>query len=618
MCRKKWKLALVKGDFLMLPFFNFLRRIFRAISPPFMTFKDRAAGVEIKHKYGTLDWAQRHPKTHHDLDAPKVNANVYIATRAISDAIKGLSVDITEVETIQGVEREIDDNDHLANELLRNPNTEHAWSDVVDYIVKAYLNDGNAILTIERMTGPNGKIEIWPRDPRNVDINTLNRSYRFGKYTRSQRTYPRNRVIHIRDMNVDDPFWGVGRVNTVREEIMMDYFINRFNSNFFRYGATLNLMFTPDHDLTEDQHMQILDAMSSEIGGADKAFKIFINRYAGKFEHPDQKHKDIALLNLLKHNREKIFGVFGLPPFRGGVMEYSNYANALAQDKDFWLNTIAPILKVIEDAINKQLLWPIYGPDIRLRFKLDNIPAIKGSQTDVEDRLLKLKDKGIVSAEYVREQLSIDESAAPVVSDVINPADADDKKDGKEEKPQQKEQQEIKNAFYKLFKLQRKQVSDNVFKLTCGGSMMSVLCDPDTQVLKLYNTTLAGKSIRNNLQPILRKLLMNRGIDAFEGIGVFNMKHELIKGLMRRVVFKIEDVVDQNVVLLCAVLEDADRYNWTYRQLEKRIKSIFSFDRAQSVTDSLLADFISNTVLVFDQMKHQRGNVTLTSAVLMR
>lgn len=245
---------------------------------PSFYLKDRVAKVEVNSKYANMPWAGRDPKTKGDLDAPKVDANVYIATRAISDAIKGLPVNITEIEMFRGIEREIDDNDHPANELLRNPNPEHSWSDVVDHIVKSYLNDGNAILTIERMTGPNERIEIWPRDPRSVDINTSNRAYRFGKFSRAQRVYPRNRVIHIRDMDVSDPFWGVGRVNTVREEIMMDYFVNRFNSNFFRYGATLNLMFTPDHDLSEDQHMQILDAMSSDIGGAEKAFKIFINR----------------------------------------------------------------------------------------------------------------------------------------------------------------------------------------------------------------------------------------------------------------------------------------------------------------------------------------------------
>lgn len=601
----------------MLGIFIMVRRFFRSVGDTFVMLRDKAAGVEVRNKYGTLEWAQRHPKTRQDLNAPKVNANVYIATRAISDAIKGLPVNITEMEVVQGIEREIDDNDHPANEILRTPNPEHSWSDVIDHIVKSYLNDGNAILTIERQTGPNPRIEIWPRDPRLVDIGTKSRIYRFGKYTTNQRSYPRNRVIHIRDMDVDDPFWGIGRVNTIREEIMMDYFINRFNSNFFRYGATLNLMFTPDENLSEDQHMQILDAINSEAAGAEKSFKIFINRYAGKFEYPNQKHKDISFLNLLTHNREKIFGVFGLPPFRGGVMEYSNYANALAQDKDFWLNTVKPIIKVIEDAINKQLLWPVYGPDIRLKFDLDSVPAIKGDQTDIEDRLVKLKESGIVSAEYVREQLSIAEDAAPEVPDALKPTAGESEKE--EEQPKNGEQDEVENAIFRLFKAQRADVIMQALKLTCGGSMMSVLCDPDTQVIRLYDALGANKTMQHHLQPLLRKFLIDRGIKSFEGMGIFNVEHELIDSLMRRITFKIEDVIDQNTILLRAILSDADRYNWTHRQLEKRIKSIFSYQRAHDIAQVLLTEFTNNTALVLTQIKYQqKDSGPVTVAVLTK
>lgn len=599
-----------------------IRRFVRFMRHPLTVLRDKSAGVEIQRKYGSQDWAQRHPKTQHDLEAPKVNANVYIATRAISDAIKGLPVNITETEVVKGVEREIDDNDHPANELLRSPNPEHTWSDIVDHIVKSYLTDGNAILTIERMTGPNPYVEIWPRDPRTVDISTQSRQYRFGKYSRAQKVYPRDRVIHIRDMDVDDPFWGIGRVNTIREEIMMDYFVNRFNSNFFRYGATLNLMFTPDHDLTKDQHDQILDAMSSDISGAEQAFKIFINRYAGKFEYPDQKHKDIAFLDLLKHNREKIFGVFGLPPFRGGVMEYANYANALAQDKDFWLNTIAPILRVIEDAFNKQLLWPTFGPDVRMRFDLDSVPAIKGDQTDIEDRLLKLKKEGIVSAEYVRQQLGIDEDAAPVVPDALKPTagvggDDEEPADGQDDKPPEDTKKEVANALFKLLKGQRTEILRKVTKVTCAGSMMSVLCDPDTQAPKFYDSVSAYKAMRNTLQPILRQYLLNRGTRVFEDVGVFDMDHELIDGLLRRTAFRVEDIIDQNMAILRATLDDADRFRWTYRQLEKRVRQAFSYERAEDISRIVLNDFINNATLVLAEMRHQRESGP-TVAVLTR
>jgi HK97 family phage portal protein len=578
-----------------------VRHLWTKVRTRFVKFKDTAGSVEIFKKYGNQEWAQRHPKTRHDIDAPKVNANVYIATRAISDAIKSLPVHVVEVESIGGIEREIN-NDHPANEMLRNPNTEHSWSDVIDHVTKSYLNDGNAVLTIEKKTGPNTNVEIWPRDPRNLDINTRDRSYRFGVYTTAQKTFPRNRVIHIRDMDVDDPFWGVGRINTVREEIMMDYFINRFNSNFFRYGATINLMFTPDHDLTEDQHLQILDAMSSEVGGADQAFKIFINRYAGKFETPEQKHKDIAFKELLEMNREKIFGVYGLPPFRGGVMRFANYANAIAQDKDFWLNTIQPILKVIEDAFNKQLLWPIYGPEVRLKFDLDSVASIKGTRTEIEDRLLKLKQKGIVSAGYVREQLNIDENAKPDEA-IIDP-DAIPVNDTDEEQPTKEEQNEVDNALARATRFQRTRLLANLSKLTASGSLMSVLCDPVTQVPRLYDGVSANRIVGNALKPILRKIVMERGAKALSFTP--DMSDMRVVRLLREIDFKIESVIEQNTAMLQVAFSDADQYHWTYWQLERRIRGILSQTRTQGIAHQILRAFIADTVSTLSDMKHLR------------
>ena len=83
-------------------------RLIRAIRGAYYEFKDRLHNVDVYRKYGTRDWAQRHPRTEHDVEAPLVNANVYIATRAISDAIKGLPGDVVTAEVTGRVEREVE------------------------------------------------------------------------------------------------------------------------------------------------------------------------------------------------------------------------------------------------------------------------------------------------------------------------------------------------------------------------------------------------------------------------------------------------------------------------------------------------------------------------------
>lgn len=552
-------------------------------------FKDRARAVDTNKSYVGRDWAQRSPIAKADLDAPKINGNVYIATRAIGEAIMGLPVSIVEIESDNGTERITPASDHPAMQVLRKPNAEHSWSDIISHITKSYLTDGNAICTVERLTGPNQRIELWPRDPRNVEIGVATRSYRFGPYTTNQIIYPRENVLHIRDVDTSNPYWGVGRVSTIREEILLDYFITVFNKKFFEHGATLNLMFTPDFNLTEDQHQEILDALSAEVEGADNAFKLFINRYAGKFEYPEQKHKDIAFMQLLKHNREKMFGVFGLPPFRGGVMEYANYANALQQDIDFWQNTVKPILKVITDAFNRQILWPIYGDNICIEFDLSGIPAIQGDPTAKVDRLLKLKDKGIVSAEYVRTELNISEDAAPKKEEPTP--------DGTPTAPvppvTPASQEEVKQALYKQFKAQRTTVLNKLRSMTMQGDFMAVLCDAESQVYRILPPVETINAMLDAVIPVIHTCAVLPANSASENA----LKEEDMDDISRSLTIHLESVNDQTYNLLRSIIIESDKHEWNLDQLEKAVKRLFTFDRASAIVKVLLSDTMNKVAL---------------------
>lgn len=547
-----------------------INRIWNAIR-----FRDRASIVD-QESYGVRKWVARDIKTLHDLDAPKVNANVFIATRAISDAICSLPVDIVRTETTDGVKREVDDNNHIANHILQRPNPEHTWSELIAHAVKSYLNDGNAVWTIERNTGGNPDIELWPRDPRTMTRKKTG-EYRFGNYFDGQKVYPRNRVIHIRDISPDNSLYGIGRINSIRTEIMMDYFINEFNKNFFVNGGTLNLMFTPEMNLTDDQHMEILDALSADVGGVHNAFKLFINKYAGKFETPDQKHTDIAFLDLLKHNREKAFGAFGLPPFRGGVMEYANYSNALAQDLDFWLNTIKPIIHIFEDAINKQLIWPLYGIDVHLRFNLNSVPAIKGKFDEQIDRWIALKDAGIVSATYVRQMLDIPEDAAPDITPDI-------------EEYQGMEQRKITAVINDVLSSIKNDTIERLAQITATGKMMSTLCDPVGQSERAFNMTSVAEKMRNTLIPTLRAVGINR---SNGGNQILEKDVDRALNLLR---FQIENWCDQQLSFIRLYLADAEQFHWDWDTLKQNLSSLFTQQNGKRFSKTLLINFLKNTV----------------------
>jgi HK97 family phage portal protein len=575
-----------------------------------VTLKDRAAGIESWVHYGNQRVAGRNPHTYHDIEAEKVNSSVYIASRAISDAVASLPVKVIGMETIGGIEREYEDQDHPANRIIKNPNPTHSWIDLIRHQVKSYLGDGNAFMTIERVTGPNDRIEIWPRDPRQVKM-MLSESgepngYIIGQGTTRVRTYKLNQVLHVRELTPSSPYYGISRINSVRDEIMMDHFANTFNSKFFEHGATLHTWFVPEHDLSEDQHNQLLDLLTSDMGGVENAFKLFVNKFAGKLETADIKHKDIAFGELLRHNREKIFGAFGLPPFRGGVMEYSNYANALAQDLDFWNNTIMPVLMVFEAAINKQLIWPVYGEEFQIKFDLSDVPALKGDPLKQSIEYRNYVDAGIMMPNEVREALHLPplpkEEKSPIAK-----TPPEEKVPEPEEEPTKDEVEESERAIHSVLRSQYTNVAIKVMEKTLNGSMMSMLIDPVSVTRSCFGILDTTSQMERMCVPIIKKVIINRIVTQLRerstGNGGFDpLTNKEIRTAIKAIPEICRAHYRQTALNIQSLVADADEYHWPLEKLLREVRQLFTYAQAQALAYDLLSDAVNASRLaLFEQ-----------------
>lgn len=572
--------------------------------------RDRAAGIESWVHYGNQRVAGRDPHTYHDVEAEKVNSSVYIATRAISDAVASLPVKVKGMETIGGVEREYEDQDHPANRIIKNPNPTHSWIDFIRHQVKSYLGDGNAFATIERVTGPNENIELWPRDPRQVKM-TLSESgvpngYIIGQGTTRARTYNLNQVLHVRDLTPSSPYYGISRINSVRGEIMMDHFANTFNSKFFEHGATLHTWFVPEHDLSDDQHNQLLDLLTSDMGGVENAFKLFVNRFAGKLETADIKHKDIAFGELLRHNREKIFGAYGLPPFRGGVMEYSNYANALAQDLDFWNNTVIPILMVFEAAINKQVIWPVYGEEFQAKFDTSDVPALKGDPLAKSQEYRNYVDGGIMTPNEVREKLDL----PPLPKEEKKPAGEQspgEEEPEPEEAPTKDEVEESERAIHSVLRSQYTKVAIKLTQKTLNGSMMSMLIDPQSVTRSCFGIRDMVSQMEQTCVPMLKKIIIGRVMKRLREKATSNggfdpLLNREIRTALNLIPITLAAHYRQTALNIQSLVADADEYGWPLEKLLREVRQLFTYAQAQALTRDLLMDAVKTSRLaLFEQ-----------------
>lgn len=576
-----------------------LNRFFRRGGPYEVVHKDKLTGTETFRHWGNQRIAsKRMPQAELDIKARVIDANVAIATRAISEAVRMLQYQIVSIETVNNVETKIPDMEHEANALIKHPNPDITMRELLQFNTISLLGDGNAYNTIELITGPNRRIEVWPRDPRPV-TRILNPKGVPGDYQiisgSNKHIIRRQRMIHIKDIDITDPIYGKPRHEAVRSEIHLDRVVNQFNTKFFEQGATLNAMFTPKEDMTEDQHKQLVDAYKDEAQGVDNAFGLFINRFAGLIVHPDQKHKDLSFLDLLKHNREKIFGNFGLPPFRGGVMEFANYANALIQDKDFWQNTIKPIVAVLLDGFNKQLIWPFFGDDIALSANYDDVAALKGDPKMQMEVHQGYKAMGALTLDEIREEIGRDPLPEADKEPEEDEAKTDKERERDDEKkgasPSKEEKDNITGIFYNVMRAQRRDILGFLQEHSVQGKLMHRVRGDERTLQACYKHAEVNGAVTRKLMPKAQAFLRIHGSgimrrDTSGPSFKYNTK-QITKAerLVKNIIYQMNN---ETKALLSAVLDDCDRSSWKYNELRRQVGALFSHSRAEDYSTQML------------------------------
>ena len=222
---------------------------------------------------------------------------------------------------------------------------------------------------------------------------------------------------------------------------------------------------------------------------------------------------------------------------------------------------------------------------MRIKFNFDSVPAIRGDDAEIVDRLLKLKNAKVVSARYVREELGISEDAAP--TDDSEPADGSD---GNPDGEGDDRQKEAANTLYGLFKLQRKEVLAALGKMTANGSIMLALVDPDGQSKRAFPEYDFARRVKDGLLPMLKESVDAMGVKALSGSPVtFDPRQHVgeMNALLRIAAIDVDALAKQIGQSLNGVVADADRFGTGFRQMEKRVRGLFSAKRADEFAAAL-------------------------------
>jgi hypothetical protein len=87
--------------------------------------------------------------------------------------------------------------------------------------------------------------------------------------------------------------------------------------------------------------------------------------------------------------------MFGVPPFRAGVLDKANYANSRQQDEVYWYGTIDRFLYRIKSTINFDFLPKLGITDVRVEPKWETVKAMLDNMRDKADTATKFWQMGV-------------------------------------------------------------------------------------------------------------------------------------------------------------------------------------------------------------------------------
>lgn len=187
--------------------------------------------------------------------------------------------------------------------------------------------------------------------------------------------FPPNQILHFK---MDDPgsdLYGLSPLESLKEIVTTDFYMQKFNQQYFRNGASTGTIFNVK-DASEEDLERARDVIREQYVGTENAFVPLV--VGGDVEvHPGAfSHSDMAFLEGREFIIEEILSVLDVPPAKLGRMETANRSNSKEQDKSFRTEAVSPLQYNVESVVNDQFLRNVLGITDTL---------FKHSESDVRD-----------------------------------------------------------------------------------------------------------------------------------------------------------------------------------------------------------------------------------------
>ena len=187
-------------------------------------------------------------------------------------------------------------------------------------------------------------------------------------------------VIHFKYYNPLTGFEhrGLSPLDAVILSVENDYLASVFNRNFFEEGAVLSGFIKIPEPLTEEAYRRLRDSFENRHRGVAKAHRVAILEGGADFRESQITQRDMQFVDQKKVTREEIMTAFGTNAVVLGVYEdVKSYEGIKTAYRMFWLQSLIPRLKLLQDTLYTQLFAHWRGGEVHPEFDISEIEELQ-------------------------------------------------------------------------------------------------------------------------------------------------------------------------------------------------------------------------------------------------
>jgi len=216
------------------------------------------------------------------------------------------------------------------------------------------------------------------------------------------------KILHFRFFHPTDDFYGLSPLEVAARGIDISNMAMEWNKKLLDNDCRPPGALFFERRLQDEQRENLRKELKENYLGYENAAMPLILEGGMDWKQFAFSPKDMDWLNSDKVTTRKICSVFHVPPELIGDSEQKTYSNYKEARKAFYEETVLPLLDYIRDEFNNWLS-PLFGDNLRLDYKREEIEALQEEREKVWKRAVEGVKAGVISVNEARVMLGYDE-----------------------------------------------------------------------------------------------------------------------------------------------------------------------------------------------------------------